>query len=200
MTLYSVVVFIHVIGAIVLVGSTILSPLLGAGLRRATTVDGLRGSARVMKGVNDLAGVAAPLVLVAGLYLAFAGDWWGSGWVEVSLALFAFAAVMAIGVIDPSVKRLVGAADAAPDGPVTAELVALRDARKVAVAESFLLPGDIAIVFLMITKPGFVGSLVTLAVAAATGLTLLRVQHGAGARPTTPGTPGTPDAPGVAPA
>lgn len=199
MSVYSVLVFVHVVGAIVLVGATVLSPFMGAGVRRSTTVAALRESARVLKGANDFAGLAAPVVLLAGLYLAFAGDWWGSGWIEVSLALFAFAGVMALGVIDPATKRLVEAAAEAPDGPVTPELAALRDQRRVAVAESFLLPGDLAIVFLMTNKPGFLGSLVTLGVVVLVGAALTRVQHGASpAEP--PATPDAPEGPEVAPA
>lgn len=198
MTVYSVVVFVHVIAAIVLVGATLLTPFMAAGIRRSSTVAALRESARVLKSANDAAGMAAPVVLLAGLYLAFAGGWWGSGWVEVSLGLFALAGVMALGIIDPAMKRLVAAAEAAPDGPVTAELAALRDQRRVAVAESFLLPGDLAIVFLMTNKPGFIGALTTLGVVAVAGLVLTRAQHGEAAL--TPELSDAPDGPEVAPA
>lgn len=181
MTLYSAVVFVHVVSAIVLVGSTFFAPFIGAGLRRTPTVQGVREWSTVFQRIGKFAGKSAPITFLAGLYLAFAGDWWGSGWLEVSLTLFVLSGVGALGVLDPAAGRLVEAAQVAPDGPVTAELETLRHDRRMATVESFLLPGDLAIVFLMTNKPGFVGALATAAVAALVGVVLLR-SHDAGDR------------------
>lgn len=183
MSLYAVIVFVHVVSAIALVGSTFLAPFLGAGLRRTGTVQGLREWAKLNHDVGTFAGHAAPVVLLAGLYLAFAGGWWGSGWLEASLLLFAFAGVAALGVLDPALKRLVDAAAQAPDGPIGSELDALRHDRRLTATEAYLLPGDVAIVFLMITKPGVLGAAATLAVVAVAALVLLRAPHGSTSDP-----------------
>jgi hypothetical protein len=172
---YAVVVFIHVVSAIALVGSTLFDPLFGAGVRRSETAQGLREWARVLLRTGQWAGRAAPVVLVTGIYLAFSGGWWGSGWLEVSLVLFALAGVGALGFLEPAAKRLVAAAEAAPDGPVGPELDALRHDRRAHVAESYLLPGDLTIVFLMTNKPGLTGALIAVAVAALAGTALLRL-------------------------
>lgn len=176
MTFYSAVVFVHVVSAIVLVGSTFFAPFIGAGLRRTTTVEGVREWATVFRRIGQFAGKAAPVTLLAGIYLAFDGGWWGSGWLEVSLALFLLSGVGAMGVLDPAAARLIEAAEAAPDGPVPAELEAQRHDRRMATVEAFLLPGDVAIVFLMTNKPGFLGALTTAVVAALAGVVLLRMQ------------------------
>jgi hypothetical protein len=174
-SLYAFVVFVHVLSAIALVGSTLFDPLFGAGVRRAETTEGLREWARVMLRTGLWAGRAAPVLLLSGLYLAFAGDWWGSGWLEVSLGLFALAGVGALGFLEPAAKRLVAAAEAAPDGPIGADLDTLRHDPRSHVVESYLLPGDLTIVFLMTTKPGFTGALVAVVVAAVVGTVLLRL-------------------------
>jgi hypothetical protein len=176
-SVYAVVVFVHVVSAIALVGSTLFDPLFGAGVRRARTTQGLREWARVLLTTGQWAGRAAPVTFLTGLYLAFAGDWWGSGWLEVSLILFVLAGVGALGFLEPAAKRLVAAADAAPDGPVGADLEALRHDRRTTVVESFLLPGDLTIVFLMTNKPGFTGAFTAMAVAALAGAVLLALHH-----------------------
>jgi hypothetical protein len=165
MTSYSVVVFIHVLAAILLVGSSLFGPLLGMALRRAGTVGSLREWAQYFALVVKVTGPAAGIVLVSGLYLGFAGDWWGSGWLEVSLGLFILAGVGAVGVLDPAAKRLVESSEAAPDGPVTAELDQLRRHRRTSSVESMMLATDVSIVFLMTNKPGLMGSLGVVAVA-----------------------------------
>lgn len=175
MSLYAVVVFVHVVSAIALVGATLFDPLFGAGVRRAETTEGLREWARVWLGTGQWAGRAAPVTFLSGLYLAFAGDWWGSGWLEVSLGLFVLAGVGALGFLEPAGKRLVAAAEAAPDGPIGTDLDALRHDRRSHVVESYLLPGDLTIVFLMTTKPGASGALVAVGVAALAGTALLRL-------------------------
>jgi hypothetical protein len=174
--LYAAILFVHIVSAILVVGSTLFAPLVGAGVQRSATVQSLREWANLLRTMGQWAGRAAPVTFLAGLYLAFAGDWWGSGWLEVSLLLFALAGVGALGFLDPAAGRLVEAAEAAPDGPISAELDELRHGRRTQVVESFLLPGDLTIVFLMTNKPGFVGSLVALGVAAAAGALLLRLQ------------------------
>lgn len=175
MSVYAVVVFLHVTSAVVVVGSTIFAPLVGAGLRRAGTTTSLGEWATAVQAMNRWAGRAAGGVLLTGLYLAFDGGWWGSGWLEVSLALFALAGIGAMGVLDPWASRLVAAAEAAPDGPVGADLDALRHDRRTETFEAFFLPVDLTIVFLMTNKPGFAGAVAAVGVAAVAGLAFLQL-------------------------
>jgi uncharacterized membrane protein len=176
---YSVVVFVHVLSAIVLVGSSLFGPLLGLAIRRAASVGSLREWAHYFQRIVKLTGPAAGITLATGLYLGFAGDWWGSGWLEVSLALFILAGIGAAGVLDPTAKKLVAAADAAPDGPVPAQLDAQRHDRRTAIVESMMLATDVAILFLMINKPALGVSLGVVAVAWSLGgiLALREARH-----------------------
>lgn len=162
---YSIVVFVHVLAAIVLVGSSLFGPVLGLAIRRSARVESLREWAGYFQRVVKLTGPAAGVTLASGLYLGFAGSWWGSGWVEVSLGLFVLAGVGAIGVLDPTAKRLVAAAEDAEPGPVPPELDRVRHDRRTAVVESMMLSTDLAILFLMTNKPGLAGSLAVVGVA-----------------------------------
>ncbi|MFA9431471.1 DUF2269 family protein [Egicoccus sp. AB-alg2] len=165
---YSVVVFVHVVAAIAVVGGSLFGPLLGMSVRRADDVGALRQVARHQAAVSTTGGAAAAVVLASGLFLAFRGGWWGSGWLEVSLGLFALAGVLAMGVVDPAIKRLLAALDEAGTGPVTPAVDRLRREPRATVADGVLLGVDVTIVFLMTNKPGPVGALA----AAAVGLTV----------------------------
>jgi MFS family permease len=169
---YDVVLFLHVIGAIGLVGSSLVAPLLAVAVRRTSTVSSLREWAAFTRRLGQAVGPFAGLTLVTGLVLGFWGDWWGSGWLEVSLALFIVAGALATTVLDPWARRLVDAAEAAPDGPVTAELDRARRDPRATVAEPVLLGTDVAIVFLMTVKPGVVGALVIAAIGLCAGALL----------------------------
>lgn len=164
---YGFALFVHVTAAIVLVGWSAAAHLTVALIPRAGTVDGIRSHVRWLAAMARTSGPLAGVVLLAGLYLTFAGDWWGRGWPVVSLVLFAVAGTLASTVVDPAVRRLAQRADDLPDGPVTpAVLAVLADPMLTRV--TWLLAGaDLAIVFLMTNKPGWTVSLV----AAALGLT-----------------------------
>jgi hypothetical protein len=172
MSEYSVVVFVHVVGAIVLVGATLFAPLIGNWLRRAPTVESLREWAGYRLLTGQVVGGAAVVVLTSGVYLAFRGGWWGSGWLEVSLALFAFAGYLALGVLDPAAKRLVASANQTPDGPVDSALDAQRRSPRSMTADSMLVGTDLTIVFLMTNKPSFVGAGVAVVVGLGIGTAL----------------------------
>ncbi|GGI03347.1 DUF2269 family protein [Egicoccus halophilus] len=177
MSLYSVLVFVHVVAAIAVVGGSLFGPLMGVALRRTETVGQLRAVTGYVEGAGTVAGAGALAVLASGLYLGFAGNWWGSGWIEVSLAMFALAGFLALGVADPSIKRLRTALVDAPDGPVTAAFDRLRREPRRTVAEGLLLGIDVTIVFLMTNKPGFVGALTAAAVGITAGAVFAVREH-----------------------
>jgi hypothetical protein len=77
--------------------------------------------------------------------------------------------VLPVGGLDKIAKRLIAAAEAAPDGAIPPALDAQRRDPRAATIESYLLGIDLAIVFLMTNKPGFVGAGVAIAAALAFG-------------------------------
>jgi hypothetical protein len=72
-------------------------------------------------------------------------------------------------VLDPYAKRLVAAADAAPAGPVGEELLEVVHDAGVHRVHQLFVPLDVAVLFMMTSKPGWVGA------GAATGLALAAV-------------------------
>lgn len=190
MTLYGFVLFIHVVFAIMLVGGSAFAHVTVVLARRARTVDGLRSHVAWLHALGKSAGPLAMGVLAAGLYLAFAGDLWGSGWPVVSLVLFALAGATAMGVIDPRVTSYLDLLEDEADGPVTPQLRASLGDRTLTLAAWTLTGTDLAIVFLMTNKPGWGGSLAVAAVGVTLGAALgMREIQRAAAPPSVPAVP-----------
>lgn len=164
MDLYHVMLFAHILGAVVLVGQGFLVPLLNGAIRRTATVSSLKEWIGLGQKLAKTGGPAAGLVLVSGLYMGITAHSFRQGWLAVSLVLFLIGGGLATGVIDPMLGRFMAAAEAAPAGVVPPELRATLMSPKLHVIESALFGMDLAIVFLMTNKPGWGGALTATAV------------------------------------
>ena len=162
MDLYHVALFGHIMGAILVVGSGFVFPVILGGVARATSVAAFRNWGDAVLKISQAAGVAAALVMISGIYMAIAADFFPQAWVVVSLVLFVVNGVLAGGVLSKHWKGVMEQAEAAGDGPVPEQLRAAAFAPKTQVIESLTLANDIAIVFLMTNKPGLTGTLVAM--------------------------------------
>jgi hypothetical protein len=155
---YSVVLFVHVLAAVVLVGHSLFAPFVHAAIRKATSpaaLLGWLGLARDSARVNPL---AALTLLATGVYLA-AGRW-SEGWLQVASVLFVVSSALAIGVVKATGERLARLAAASLErGGLTDELEALRHSRRWTAAADALLANDLAALYLMVAQPGLVGSI-----------------------------------------
>lgn len=158
MTLYGIVLFVHVVFAIALVGGSIWSHVAIGLSNRTTQVAGLRSLIAWTHAFVKASGPIAGAVLLAGLYLAFDGAWWGRGWPVISLVLFAFGGVAATAIVDPKVTALRARLEELSDGPVTDEVRAMLTDRTLTMVSWTLAGADLAIVFLMTNKPGWATS------------------------------------------
>lgn len=186
MTLYGFALFVHVVFAILLVGGSAYAHLSIGLVRRARTVEGLRSHVATLHAIVKASMPIAMVVLAAGLYLAFAGDWWGAGWPVVSLVLFALGGAAAGGIIDPRVAAMRDRLDERTDGPVTDDLRAALADRTLTIVSWALGGADLAIVFLMTNKPGWAGSVAVGAVGIALGLAVAMRELGQHAAPIDP--------------
>lgn len=156
---YDVLLFVHILAAVVLVGGSLIGPLLTRRMKRASSVASLQAYAGVGAAISKVAGPSAAVVLLAGVGMVVMRWSFGTGWIAVSLLLFALSGGLTAALADPVLKRLVAAADDAPDGPVPSELEVLTHDTKLNGAHNMLLTVDIAIVALMTTKPPLAASI-----------------------------------------
>ena len=151
-----VALFFHLVGTFLFVGGTAVAGVAfesGRRRKRPAEIALLLGLARL--GVM-LVGAGVLLVLGFGLWLVHLGDWgYGAGWVDAALALFIVALVLgALGGQAPKRARRLASRLATEGREANAELRRLLDDRRVIVANYGSALVVIAIVVLMVWKPG----------------------------------------------
>jgi len=172
----SLILFLHVLSAMVLVGSSLVAPLVLAALRSAGTVEELRGWLALGRRSGRLNPAAALALLATGVYCGRHG-WWGAGWFWVAVGVWALNMLLAARVVRPAAGRLAVAAFAAPPGPVSPDVDALRRLAGFAHAQRAMLVNDLTVLFFMLDKPSLSECLVILVAANAVALAAARLRE-----------------------
>ena len=171
MSIYSIILFVHVIGAIgYFLGMGILLFIL-LGLRRAQRVEQVRALIQLNDLSGPVSGISVLLLLAAGLYLAITAWSLLTSWILVALISLILMVPTSAALIAPRrsaiVKQL---AREAPDGELSRALERHLDDPVLATVCTTVLTLLLGLVFLMTTKPNLVGSLIVMAVALLLGL------------------------------
>ena len=172
LSLYSIVLLVHIASAIVLVGSALFAPLTRHAILRAPTVDRLRDWLDFLRRSARANPPAAMVLLASGLYLGSEG-WWSQPWFYVALGAWAANLLLATLAVKPSVFALARAAAARGDGPVGPDVDRLRHSRRWEIAEGLMRGNDLAMLYVMFVKPTAAESLL---VVAAAGLACLGIE------------------------
>ncbi len=170
MNVYTIVLFVHVSGAIgYFIGTGIW--LFGlAGLRRAQRVEQVRSLTNLVGMTGPLLGISLLFILAAGLYLAITAWSLQTGWIAVALITLVLMAPFGTAIIEPRRRALSRLAKEAPDGPLPESLERRTHDPVLGTALQTLAALLLGIVFLMTTKPSLSGSLIVMAVALVLGL------------------------------
>jgi hypothetical protein len=169
MTIYSVILFLHVLGTLALFAAFVVEGLSLWYLRAAEDVEEVRRWAKISAGVMPLSVIAMPLIFLPGAYLARAGKVWSQGWLQVGLVATFLIVALATGITRPRTRAL-GRAAAEGSGNVSNVLQSrLRDPF-LRVSLQLRAALGFGVVFLMIAKPNHPNALLVLAVAIASGL------------------------------
>lgn len=164
MSLYELMVFVHVAAAVALLsGSVIASPAVRGAVRRAGTTQDIRAYLTLGGPLLILEPTSAVVVLTSGIYLTSVADFWTQGWVQAAIAFWIVNAVVAGAVVKPTIGRVVAAAATAADGPVDRHLDMLRRSLRWSVGGDVLLASDLAMLYVMTMKPELAGSLLAVA-------------------------------------
>lgn len=168
MRAYTVVLFVHIAAAVLLVGGSSWTHAAGVLLRRARTVDGARSHVAFLQTFVKASMPLAVVTLLAGAYMATDAGMWDEAWLITSLVLFLGVGAAAGTIVDPAVAAMAATLDEAPPGPVTPALLERIHDPRLTATLSLFAGADLALLFLMTNKPGVTGSLLV----AATGLVL----------------------------
>jgi hypothetical protein len=177
---YSILLFVHVSGAI-LIFTGIATLIFGlAAIRLAPTVEQVRAVARPMlvgrkiglehiSVIDVLTMIGIVLTAATGLYMAT--NWgFGRGWVVAAIASFALMAPVGPLVVNPRLQAIGKSAEAASPGPLDESLLKRTHDPLLAGALLSLTTWLVGIVFLMTTKPSLAAAVVAMLVALGLGL------------------------------
>jgi len=170
MSIYTIVLFLHVSGAIgYFIGTGTWLFVLSA-LRRAQRVEQVRALTNLVGRSGPLFGISVLLILATGLYMALTA--WGlrTGWIDVALISLILIAPLGTALIEPRRRAIDRLAREAPDGPLSQALEQRTHDPVLLTALQTLAALLLGIVFLMTTKPALTDSLIVMAVALVLGL------------------------------
>jgi Predicted integral membrane protein (DUF2269) len=170
MSLYSIVLFLHIVGAIgYFVGMGTWLFLLAA-LRRAQRVEQVRTLTPLMGLIGPLILFSVLLLLAAGLYMAITA--WGllTGWIDVALISLLLIVPLGTAINEPRRRAIDRLAQEASDGPLARSLEQRTHDPVLLIAPRTMIIPLLGIVFLMTNKPSLLGSLIVMAVGLALGL------------------------------
>ena len=164
--MYQFILFVHLCGVALLVMA--LSYSLGGFFKasRSLTVQEIRSSLTFVSAADRAIGPAMLLLLASGLWMVGDLHWgWGTGWVDVAIALFVLMSVLGPVVEGRRIDAIREKAAELPDGPVPAELEAMRRDPILTHVAAFGACQVVVFLYLMTNKPSL-GSAILAAVIA----------------------------------
>jgi hypothetical protein len=170
MSLYAMLLFAHVSGAICLfIGMGIW--LFGITIiARAKRVEQVRAVADLMLMVRNIVPVSALLVIVAGVTITWLAWRFQTGWIAVALGSLAIIGPIGTWVIDPKVRAIATLAHTLPDGPLPITLAERTHDRVLRPALHTMTAMLFGIVFVMTTKPTLTSAIGAIGISALLGL------------------------------
>jgi hypothetical protein len=170
MSIYTIVLFLHVSGAIgyfISIGTWLFGL---SAIRRAQRVEQVRALTNLTGRLGLFFGISVLLILATGLYMALTAWSLQTGWIGVALISLVLIAPLSTALIEPRRRAIDRLAREAPDGPLPQALERRTHDPILATTLQTVAALLLGIVFLMTTKPALIGSLIVMAVALALGL------------------------------
>jgi uncharacterized membrane protein len=176
MMVRSLVLFAHIFGMLVLFGGLGLEWLSFSNLRRSTTHEQAHPWVSVFAELPRVIGTAGGLILVSGIYLAVREGAYNSGWVHVSFGAMVLMAILG-GPVVRSRMRAIRQADNDERNRASGTLSRHAPHPLLRASLRIRMVVGLAIIYLMIGKPGLGGSLILIAVALVLGIAISLVQR-----------------------
>jgi hypothetical protein len=176
MTLYSIALFLHVVGALGLFVAMALEWASLQQLQRVTTVEELGKWFKSSGPMRGIGGISMLIILVAGIYMAIVA-WGGAQWISVAfISMIVMAGIG--GVINSMRMRAIRKGMEGQSGPISTDLA--RAIFHPALWMSMLTRVSIGlgIIFLMTVKPALMIALIVMVIAVVLGLTASLIMPG----------------------
>ncbi len=172
MSIYSIVLFFHVVGAIgYCLGIGMLLFIL-VDLRRAQRVEHVQALIHLNDRSAPFSAASAIVLLITGLYMTLTEWSLLTSWILVALvSLILMVPISAVLIAPRRIAMSKQLTREAPDGVVSEDLKRRIDDPVLAVVVQAVATLLLGLIFLMITKPGLLASIIVVAVALLLGVT-----------------------------
>ncbi|MDI6694235.1 MAG: hypothetical protein QME21_04255 [Anaerolineales bacterium] len=170
MNIYSIVLFLHITGALGFFVTLGLEWTVLRQIRNATTSEQVRAWMSLSNGTRRLGMVSMLTIVIAGFYL-MAAAWGGVAWLIVALGAVVLLMALLYTLTRPRMAAI-GRAMTAEKGPVSYTLQNLANDPLLWISIQTRVAIALGIVFLMTVKPGLGGSLLTIGIAIVLSLAL----------------------------
>ena|SRR5215472_4993181 len=170
MSLYTIVLFFHVSGAIgyfVGIGAWLF---ILVDLRRAQRVEQVRGLVNLLGLSGPFTGISVLLILVTGFYMALTAWSLSTGWIDVALISLILMVPSSAALIEPRRRSIARLAQKQPDGPLPQSLEQRTHDPILLTALQTVAALLLGIVFLMTNKPALTDSTIVMVVALMLGV------------------------------
>lgn len=167
-SIYSLALFVHIVGALGLFVALGLEWASLSYLRRATTVEQAREGLSMFGAQRRLNPISWLAILIPGFYMA-ATTWRGVAWTTTALGAVILIAVLGVALTGRRMAPI-GQSISSESGPISSTLRQPLDDPLLWVSLRIRTAIALGIVFLMSVKPDLLGSLLTVGVAGVLGL------------------------------
>jgi hypothetical protein len=180
---YSIALFFHVMGAILLfvgLGVLILATIAIRRVRRVEPLRSLIGPLTAGRQIAfehislvDLLVVAGVLLIALSALYMVPNAWsFDVPWIRVAIASTLLIAPLGPAVVDPRLHAIARASADLPDGPLDARVIARTHDPALTIALDVMASTLVGVVFLMTNKPPVLESVAAVAVAASVGIAI----------------------------
>lgn len=170
MSLYTLALFAHILGVLGVFVGIALDWATILRLRRAQTVALAREVTGLVGFQTRLIQISALLLLVAGIYMTVTAWDKGTAWILFSLVALIVMGALSGGIHGRRLAAIRKAAAGASDGMIPSELQRRMADPVLLISVQTAVMVGLGAVFLMTTKPDWLGSLIALAVAVVLGV------------------------------
>ena len=167
--LYNVVLFLHILGAVTMFMAIAVLALTMLYMLHSKDMENVKRWSGIAVKFDALFPMSTLLILVPALYLVFSTWGWGTAWINVSLAALLGASFLGPVINLRRLKGIHAAAEAETDAVPSAELMNKVRDRVLWNSVSVMSMMAVGILFLMVVKLAFLGSLMTMVLAVAAG-------------------------------
>ena len=165
--MYSISLFLHIVGALGIFAALAFEQAALANLRRASTLSQAREWLSSMRALQRLQGPSALLLVATGLYMMIT-SWRQQAWAGLGLVGMVLMAIIGVVVTGRRMKAI-GPLVPTSDGPLPAALRQRLDDAALRTSASVRVALALGIVFNMSVKPGTGGAVAALVIATALG-------------------------------